>query len=101
MGDNNEYILSHNIRRFMVILGLPIIITEKYLGQGPATKRPNKKGQTINGIWALKGIIISQGGYLPFHEGLKSCHRILWIKISHHTDFGKTRPPTGPLQPGD
>ena len=68
MGDINEYILSHNIRRFMVNLGLTEMITNKHGGQGPGTTISNNKGQAIYGIWASRGIIIYQGGYLPFHD---------------------------------
>ena len=53
MGDINEYILSHNIRRFMVNLGLTEMITNKHGGQGPGTTISNNKGQEIDGIWAL------------------------------------------------
>ena len=42
MGDIKEYILSHNIRRFMANLGLTEMITNKHGGQGPG-----KKEQTI------------------------------------------------------
>ena len=77
MGEINEYILSHNIRRFMANLGLTKMITNKYGGQGPGTKIPNNKGQAIDGIWASQGIIISQGGYPTLHDGPNSDHRLL------------------------
>ena len=88
MGDINEYILSHNIRRFMVNLGLTETITKKHGGQGTETTREKNKGQAIDGIWASQGIIISQGVYPPFHYDHKSDHMLLWIKISHETAFG-------------
>ena len=50
MGDMNEYILRHNIRRFMENLGLTEMITSKHSGQGPATTRSNNKGRSIVGI---------------------------------------------------
>ena len=82
MGDINKYTLSHNIRIFMANLGLTEMTTNEYGRQGPETTRSNKKGQTINGIWASQVIIISQVGYLTFHNSPKSHHRLLWIKIS-------------------
>ena len=74
---------------------------DKHGRQGPATTIPNNKGQADDSIKSSQGIIIYQGGYLPFHEGPKSNHRLLWIKISHGNYFGKTSPPIGPLQPVD
>ena len=50
MGDIKEYILSQNIRRFIVNLGLTELITNKHGRQGPGKKGSNKKGQAINGI---------------------------------------------------
>ena len=61
----------------MANLRLKEMTTNKYGGQGPSTKRPNNKGQAIDGIWASQGIIISQGGYIPFHGGTMSDHRII------------------------
>ena len=89
----DEYILSHNIRRFMANLGLTETTTNKHGGQGTVTTRSNKKGQAIEVIWASQGIIISQGGYPPFHDSPKSDHRLLWIKISHKIVFEKNKSP--------
>ena len=55
---------------------------------GPGTTISNKKKQSIYDIWGLQGIVISQGGYTPFHFGPKSDHRLLWIKIPHLVAFG-------------
>ena len=88
MGYINEYILSHNIRIFVANLGLTEIITNIHGGQGPGTTISNKKFQAIDGIWASQGIIISRRGYLPFQNGHKSDHRLLWIKIAHKITFG-------------
>ena len=77
----------------MANLGLTEMITNKYGGQGPGITRSHKKGQEIDGIWASQGIIISQGGYLPFHDVPKSDHRLLWIKISHEITFGENKAP--------
>ena len=66
-------------------------ITNKHGGQGPGTAISNKKEQAIKGIWVSQGITIYQGGYLPFHDGPKSDHRLLWIKISHRIAFGKNK----------
>ena len=69
MGYINEYILSHDIKIFMSNKLLTEMITNKYVRQGQGTKISNKKGKDIDGIWASQGIIISQGGYLSFHNG--------------------------------
>ena len=52
MVDIKRYILSHNIRRFIENLGLTEMITNKHGGQGTGTTISNKKGQSINSIWA-------------------------------------------------
>ena len=53
--------------------------------------RSNKKCQEIDGIWASQGIIISRRGYLPFQNGHKSDHRLLWIKISYNNAFRENK----------
>ena len=46
-----------------------------------------KSGKKIDGMWVF------QGGYLPFHFGPKSDHRLLCIKIPQSVSFGdKTLP---------
>ena len=77
------------------------MITSKHGGHRPVTTRSNKKGQAIGGIWVSQGIIIYQGGYLPFNDGPKSDHRLLWINISYKIAFGKTKPHIGPWQQED
>ena len=69
MGYINKYILGHNIRLFIANQLLTEMITNKHVGQWQVTKISNKKGKDIDGIWASQGIIISQGGYLSFHNG--------------------------------
>ena len=69
------------------------MITNKHGGKGPGKKISNKKGQAIDGIWASHGIIISQGVYLPFHDGPKSDHGLLWTKISHKIAFVENKSP--------
>ena len=68
----------------------------KHGGQGPGTSISNNRGQEIDDIWHSQGIIISQGGYPPFHNGPKSHHRILCIKISHDIAFGEKKAPYMP-----
>ena len=69
------------------------MITSKHGGQGSGKTKSNKKCQEIDGIWASQGIIISQGGYLPLHDGPNSDHRLIWIKISHDIVFGENKAP--------
>ena len=94
LGDLNEYINSRRIRSFFSNLGLRELILERHGTNGPATTRSNTSQQAIDGIWATHGINISTGGYLPFHNGPKSDHRILWIKVPMITAFGGYSPPT-------
>ena len=71
MGDINKYILSKKTRNFPTKLGLRELITDKHGSMGTGTIRPNKKHKAIYGIWGSQGIKISQGGYLPYHFGIK------------------------------
>ena len=66
MGDINDYILGKKIRNFATKLGLRELITDRNGSEVPGTTRANKKQQEIYGIWVSQGIIISQGGYLPY-----------------------------------
>ena len=91
MGDINEYISSQKIRRFMANLGIKEMTNNKHGGQGTGTSIPNNKCQAFDGIWHSQGIIISQGGYPPFHNGPKSDHRLLWIKISYNNAFRENK----------
>ena len=63
----------------------------KHGGQGPGTSISNNRGQEIDDIWHSQGIIISQGGYPPFHDRPKSDHRLLWIKISYNNAFRENK----------
>eukprot|EP00957_Ditylum_brightwellii_P009529 719074-Ditylum_brightwellii.AAC.1 len=64
-----------------------------------ATTRGNKSKQAVDGIWGTYGVQISEGGYFPFHTGIKSDHRMPWIRVSLAHIFGHTAPamrrPTG------
>lgn len=93
MGDINDPINSHKIRAFFAKLGMRELITEKHGTSGPATTRSNKSDEAIDGIWGTLGISIIAGGYLPFHFGPKSDHRMLWIKLTHQVAFGGSQPP--------
>ena len=63
------------------------MITNKHRGQRTGTTRSNKKVQATNVILSSQGIIISWGGYPPFHDGPKSDFMLLPIKISHEITF--------------
>eukprot|EP00957_Ditylum_brightwellii_P187111 14251546-Ditylum_brightwellii.AAC.1 len=53
-----------------------------------ATIQGNKSKRLVDGIWGTMGIKIEEGGYLLFHEGIKSDHRLLWIRIQLAYVFG-------------
>ena len=93
MGDINKYVLSKKIRNSATKLGIRELITDRYGSMGSGTTISNKKKQAIYGIWGSKGIKIFQGGYIPFHFGTKSYHRLFWIKITHLVAFGDKNPP--------
>eukprot|EP00957_Ditylum_brightwellii_P211960 15366810-Ditylum_brightwellii.AAC.1 len=90
MGDLNEYVGENNVRTYFQQLGMRELITEKHGLQKCATTRGNKSKQAVDGIWGTMGIKIEAGGYLPFHTGIASDHRILWIKVVLSYIFGHT-----------
>ena len=93
MGDINEYILSKKINNFATKIGIRDLITDIHGSMVPGTTRSNKKQEAIDWIWGSQGITIYQVGYLPFHFGPKSDHRLLWIKIPLLVSFGDKIPP--------
>jgi hypothetical protein len=64
------------------------VITERHGLLKCATTRGNKSKQAVDGIWATLGIKIESGGYTPFHTGICSDHRLLWIRVSLSYIFG-------------
>eukprot|EP00957_Ditylum_brightwellii_P205732 15345146-Ditylum_brightwellii.AAC.1 len=72
--------------------GMREVITERH-GLGPATTRGNMTRQAIDGIRATHGVKITEGGYLPLHQGYRSNHRLLWIKLCLEYTFGTIEHP--------
>lgn len=93
MGDFNDCIHGHKLKSFFTQLDMRELITKRHGTSGPATTRSNKSSEPIDGIWGTQGLSVTAGGYLPFHQGPKSNHRLLWIKLSHQVAFGGLSPP--------
>ena len=64
------------------------LITNRHSIGKCATSKGNKSIKAVDGIWGTRGIKIEDGGYLPFHTGIVSDHRLLWIRISLKYVFG-------------
>ena len=97
MGDFNEYIISHRCSQYLSKLGIRELITDKHGSEGPCSTRSNKNNNAIDGIWGSPGLATTSCGYLPVNYGLKSDHRLIWVKISLANSLGdKTLPPTTP-----
>eukprot|EP00957_Ditylum_brightwellii_P067657 5135289-Ditylum_brightwellii.AAC.1 len=79
MGDLNEYIGKTSVRTYFNQLGMRELITEKHGVGKCATTRGNKSRKAVDSIWGTQGVQIDAGGYLPFHTGFQSDHRLLWI----------------------
>lgn len=53
----------------------------------------NETDCPIDGIWCLKELEITRGGYLPYAELVpRTNHRTLWIEFSFATTFGCNMP---------
>ena len=63
-------------------ISLGDLITENHGKKGPSTTRINKNHKSFDGIWGAIDISIETGGYLPYHLGIKSDHRLIWVKIA-------------------
>eukprot|EP00957_Ditylum_brightwellii_P118020 9001148-Ditylum_brightwellii.AAC.1 len=66
------------------------LITEKHGVEKCATTKGNKLRKAVDGIWGTLGVQIDAKGYLPFHTGFQSDHRLLWIRVSLAHIFGHT-----------
>ena len=82
MGDFIEYIISHRYHQYLSKLGLKELITYKHGTEGPGSTRSNKKKNAIDGIWGSTGSEKTFCGYIPVNHGIKSDHRMIWVKIS-------------------
>jgi endonuclease/exonuclease/phosphatase family metal-dependent hydrolase len=94
-GDANEDVRSGMTSEFFLALGLREVILERHSRLSPpATNDKNNSRIPIDGIWASQELKVNAAGYLPFGEGCKSDHRLLWADFSYHTVFGRETPKT-------
>ena len=77
----NDYIIRHRSRQYLSKLGIREIIADKHGPEGLDYTIYNKKNNTTDGIWGFPGLFTTSCGYLPVNYGLKSYHRLIWIKI--------------------
>ena len=82
VGGFNDYILSHRSCQYFSKLLLRELITYKHGPEGPGTTVSNKKNNNIDGIWGSPGLVTTFCSYLTVNYGLKSDHRLIWVKIS-------------------
>ena len=81
MGDFNDYIISHRSRQYFSKLGIRELYTDQHGSEGPGSTISNRKNNAIDGIWVSPGPATTSCGYLPVKYGLKSDHRLIWVKI--------------------
>ena len=84
------------MERYLAKIGLRELITEKYGKKGPATTTRSKNHKTVEGIWGTIGLSIKEGGYLQYHLGIKSDHRLIWIQIAISIALGSQISPSKP-----
>ena len=94
MGDFIEYIISHRYHQYLSKLGLKELITYKHGTEGPGSTRSNKKKNAIDGIWGSTGSEKTFCGYIPVNHGIKSDHRMIWVRISLANALGKKTLPS-------
>ena len=75
------------VQVMMTNIGLTELLTSRY-GVGPETYHIGTN--TIDGIFATRGITIQQGGYTS-HEESPSDHRWLWIDVAETTLLERNR----------
>ena len=98
MGDFNEDVRGSHLRDFFGQRGLGMreVIVEKHGGKGPETCLKNESNIPIDGIFCTPGLSILAGGYLPYCDGPKTDHRLLWIRLSAQIAFGHLGPKIQP-----
>ena len=77
-------------------IGLRELIKEKHSKKGPATTRKKQNHEAFDVIWGTIGLSIKKCGYLPYHLGIKSDHRIIWVKIETSVALGYQLSPRNP-----
>jgi hypothetical protein len=94
-GDVNKDVRQGMTSEFFLALGLREVILERHLRLSPpATNDKNNSRVPIDSIWASQELQVNAAGYLPFGEGCKSDHQLLWADLSYHTVFGRKTPKT-------
>ena len=98
MGDFNEDVRGSHLTEFFGDdeLNLREVLIEKHGEEGPETCIKNESNVPIDGIFCTPGLSILAGGYLPHHDGPKSDHRFLWMRMTVQIAFGHLAPPTQP-----
>ena len=88
MGDWNEDVRDVE-RKYLRQFGLYEAITKRH-GPAPTHQCGSKP---IDGIFLSRTIEMIRGGYLPFGEGFKSDHRVVWADLATRSVFGHLMPP--------
>ena len=99
MGELNDYILIHVSCQYFSKLGLRELITDKHGPEGPGYTRSNKNNNAIYDIWGSPGLVVNSCIYLPVNNGLKSDHRLIWVKISLANALGDNNIPSKKTSP--
>jgi hypothetical protein len=86
---------------FFAALGMREVILERHSERSPpATNDKNNKREPIDGIWVTQDLQVNGAGYLPFGDGCKSDHCLLWADFLFHSAFGQDciKPPRIPIK---
>ena len=85
--DANDDVRQPRLRQFTQSLGMKDAILSQH-SNPPATCDKNTQRQPIDAIWTTPGLTPVFSGYLPFHKGCPSDHRMLWIDLVQDTFLG-------------
>ena len=80
MGNFNDYIIIHRSRQYFSKLGLRKLVMEKNGSEGPGSTRSTRNNNAIGGTWRSSGLNTTSCGYFQVNYGLKSDHRLIWVK---------------------
>ena len=89
--DANEDIRGPTIQQFLSDYHLKEAVTSRHGHTTPSTCDKNTNNVPIDGILLSADLDISATGYLPFGDGPRSDHRVLWADITKSSALGDYR----------
>ena len=73
-------IFSATTFKYFSNLGIRELVTDKHGSEGPGSTRSTRNNNAIGGTWRSSGLNTTSCGYFQVNYGLKSDHRLIWVK---------------------